>query len=114
MLGFLDWPENIYLGWDDDPTQGTSNPALINSNWNQELVVSYLGYFADIVNTSISYATNINKTGTWAFNLSYFNYGGEIESYDEEGFFQALVSIKEYAFSVGYAMQFGAFSRSKC
>ena len=90
---------NITSGW-DDPTQGTSNPALINSNWNQELVVSYLGYFADIVNTSISYATNINKTGTWAFNLSYFNYG-EIESYDEEGFFQALVSIKRVCFFCG-------------
>lgn len=99
---------NITSGW-DDPTQVTSNPALINSNWNQELVVSYLGYFANVSNTSVSYATDIKNTGTWAFNLSYFNYG-EIESYDEAGFLQGLVSVKEYAFSAGYAMQFGAFS----
>lgn len=99
---------NITSGW-NDPTQVTSNPALINSDWNQELAISYLGYLAGISNTSLTYANDIKNTGTWAFNLSYFNYG-EIESFDAEGFSLGMVSVKEYAFSVGHAMQFGAFS----
>lgn len=99
---------NITSGW-NDPTQVTSNPALINSDWNQEFALSYLSYLAGISNTSLTYANDIKNTGTWVFNLSYFNYG-EIEGFDPEGVALGLVSVKEYAFSVGHAMQFGAFS----
>ena len=99
---------NITSGW-NDPAQVTSNPALINGNWNQELVIGYLNYFAGISNTSVTYTNDIKGTGPWAFNLTYFNYG-EIESFDEEGFAQGTFSVKEYAFSIGHSMQFGAFS----
>jgi len=99
---------NITSGW-DDLTQLSSNPALINSIWEQQAAVSYLGYFADINNTSVSYANNVKQMGTWAFNLSYFNYG-RFDSYDEQGGYLGEVSAKDYALSIGYAMQFGVFS----
>ncbi|WP_422008405.1 type IX secretion system protein PorQ [Roseivirga pacifica] len=99
---------NITSGW-NDPTQFTANPALINANWNKQVVISRLGYFADISNTAVTYATEIGDYGTWAFNLSYFNYG-DIESYDENGFLNGEFSVKEYAFTLGHSRQFGAFS----
>lgn len=99
---------NITSGW-DDLTQLSSNPALINQNWEKQAAISYLGYFADINSTSVSYAENIKQTGTWAFNLTYFNYG-KVDSYDDQGAYLGEVSAKDYALSVGYAMQFGAFS----
>ena len=99
---------NITSGW-DDLTQGTSNPALINTDWNQELAVAYLSYFADISNTSVSFASSLKDLGVWNFNLTYFNYG-QIESYDQQGALQGELSVKEYAFSIGYAKEFGAFS----
>lgn len=99
---------NITSGW-QDPSQLTSNPALINSSWNEAFAISYLNYLAGISNTSVTYAADIKQTGTWAFNLSYFNYG-EIESFDEQGFTLGKVNVKEYAFAVGHSIQFGAFA----
>ena len=99
---------NLTSGW-DDLTQFTSNPAFISNEWEQKASISYLNYFADIDNTSISYANKLKTLGTVAFNLSYFNYGA-FDSYDEQGGFLGEASAKDYALSVGYAMQFGVFS----
>lgn len=99
---------NITSGW-DDLTQLSSNPALINNAWERQASISYLGYFADINNTSLTYANQLKNAGTFAFGLSYFNYG-TIDSFDEQGAYLGEVSAKDYALSVGYAMQFGAFS----
>jgi hypothetical protein len=99
---------NITSGW-DDPTQFNSNPALINASWKQQAGLSYLGYFADVSSTNLTYANELNNKGVFAFGLNYFNYG-KFDSYDEQGAYLGEFSAKDYAFSVGYAIQFGPFS----
>jgi len=99
---------NITSGW-DDLTQLSSNPALINVQWQQQAAISYLSYFADINSTSLFYANQVKQAGTFAFGLTYFNYG-KVDSYDEQGAYLGEVSPKDYAFTVGYSKRFGAFS----
>lgn len=99
---------NITSGW-YDPGQVNSNPALLNDTMQHQLVVSRLGYFADISNTSLTYVTPIKKFGAWAFHLDYLNYG-DIQSFDEAGFLNGDFSVSEYAFSVANSQVFGPFS----
>ena len=99
---------NITSGW-YDPGQIISNPALLNKEMEQQLVISRLGYFADISNTSLTYVTSLEKYGTWAFHLDYLNYG-DIQSFDEVGFLSGEFSVNEYAFAVSNSQVFGAFS----
>ena len=99
---------NITSGW-NDPGQITSNPALLNDSIRNQLVVSRLGYFADITNTSLTFVPDINKYGSWAFQLDYLNYG-DIQSFDEQGFLNGDLSINEYAFTVSNSQVFGPFS----
>ncbi|MBO3699035.1 type IX secretion system protein PorQ [Roseivirga sp. E12] len=98
---------NITSGW-YDPSQITSNPAILNDTMQHQLVISRLGYFADISNTSLTYVTPIKKYGTWAFHLDYLNYG-DIQSFDEAGFLNGDFSVNEYAFSVTNSQEFGPF-----
>lgn len=98
---------NLTSGW-DDPGMLPSNPALLNSHWHNQLVIDRLGYFANIAQTSVSYARNIEKTGLWAVNLTYLNYG-TIESYDENGFLTGDFKAAEFVFGVSHSMAFGPF-----
>ncbi len=99
---------NVTSGW-EDPGQVISNPALINSEMVNQLVISRLGYFADIANTSLTYVSEVGKYGTWAFHLDYLSYG-DIQSFDEEGFLNGAFSVNEYALSIGNSQVFGPFS----
>lgn len=99
---------NLTSGW-DDAAQGIYNPAMLNSAMHNRLVVSRLGYFADIANTSVSYFRNFEKYGIWSLNVGYLNYG-DIESYDENGFLNGNYKAHEYVVSVGNSQQFGPFS----
>ena len=99
---------NLTSGW-DDLAQAIYNPALLGSGMHNRLVVSRLAYFADIANTSVSYARNFENYGTWSLNVGYLNYG-EIDSYDEDGFLNGNYKVHEYVVSVGNSQQFGAFS----
>lgn len=99
---------NITTGW-EDLTQLSSNPALINALWNQQLAVGYLGYFADVNQTSVSYAHQLSGSGLWAANLTYFNYG-DFDAYDAQGNFIGEQQAKDYALSIGKSMSFGPFA----
>ncbi len=98
---------NITSGW-YDPAQSSANPAMLNDTMQHQLVISRLGYFADIANTSLTYVTPIKKSGIWAFHLDYLSYG-DIQSFDEAGFLNGDFSVNEYAFSVGNSQAFGPF-----
>lgn len=98
---------NITSGW-SDPGMLNANPALLNTDWHNQLVINRLGYFADIAQTSVTYARNFDKAGLWAADLNYLNYG-TIESYDENGFLNGEFTAAEFAFGVSHAMAFGPF-----
>ena len=97
---------NITSGW-LDPAMIHTNPALLNPEWNKQVVLSRLGYFADIGQTSLVYARELNS-GTWAVGMSYLDYG-DIQSFDNEGFLNGEFTIAEYAFTLSYAKAFGPF-----
>lgn len=97
---------NITSGW-KDAAMVSSNPALLNAAWDKQLIINRLGYFADIGQTSITYAREL-KSGVWALNLAFLDYG-DIQSFDNEGFLNGEFSISEYAFSLSHARAFGPF-----
>lgn len=99
---------NLSSGW-DDAAQAIYNPALLGSEMHNRMVVSRLGYFADIANTSVSYFRNFERYGIWSINVGYLNYG-DVESYDEEGFLNGNYKVHEYVVSIGNSQQFGPFS----
>ena len=92
----------------EDPAQAVNNPAFLGSGMNNRLVISRLGYFADISNTSISYFRDFEEYGTWALNIGYLNYG-DLQSFDENGFLNGSFRVHEYVISVGNSHQFGPF-----
>lgn len=98
---------NITSGW-QDPGVLASNPALLNSEWQNKLAINRLGYFADISQTSLSYARNLEKAGIWALNLTYLDYG-TIQSRDENGFLNGEFKAAEYAFGLSHSIAFGPF-----
>lgn len=97
---------NITSGWEDVAVIG-SNPALLNESWHNKLAINRLGYFADINQTSLSYARTL-KSGVWAVNLAYFDYG-EIESFDAVGFPNGQFEAAEFALAVSHSRAFGPF-----
>jgi hypothetical protein len=99
---------NITSGF-DDPAMVSSNPAFINPEWHNRLVVNWLDYFADISQYSVTYSREFEKLGVWTANLSYMDYG-EFEQYDDVGFALGTFNVAEYVFSVSHSKQFGAFS----
>lgn len=98
---------NITSGW-NDPTQVSSNPALLTDTLRNQMVISRLGYFADISQTSLSYVTEFEKYGTWGFHLDYLNYG-DIQSFDEAGFLNGDFRVNEYTFRLSNSRAFGPF-----
>lgn len=99
---------NLTSGW-GDVAQAIYNPAFLDKEMHNRLVVSRLGYFSDIANTSVSYVRTFEKYGTWSLNVGYLNYG-EVESYDEDGFLNGDFKVHEYVVSIGNSQQFGPFS----
>ena len=99
---------NITSGW-QDPTQISSNPALLNNAMTNQLVIHRLGYFADIAQTSLNFVQPSEKLGNIAFGLDYLSYG-DIQSFDENGFLNGDFNINEYVFRVSNSKEFGAFS----
>jgi hypothetical protein len=98
---------NITSGW-NDPGMITSNPSLLNMEWENKLAINRLGYFADINQTSLNYSKNFEKAGLWAINLSYLDYG-TIEGRDENGFLNGEFTAAEYTFGISHSMIFGPF-----
>jgi len=97
---------NITSGW-LDPAMVNSNPALLNPDWSKQIVLNRLGYFADIGQTSLVYARELNS-GSWALGLNYLDYG-DIQSFDNEGFLNGEFTIAEYAFTLTHSRAFGPF-----
>lgn len=87
---------------DDDITLAYSNPALINSNMNNKLAISYLNYFSDISAGFVSYGQQFKKAGTFVASLQFVNYGNFLET-DAIGNEYGNFSAGDYALIVGWS-----------
>lgn len=87
---------------DNDFNLTYHNPALLNPEMNQDMLVNYVNYFTDINYGYAAYATNLNNKGTFSGGIQYINYGKFIAA-DEKGIVTGEFKAAEYAINLIYA-----------
>ena len=112
FLNISSSPRQLALGgktitnFDYDVSQALYNPAVINSDMDNNLAINFFNYFADITYGSAAYAYTLDNRGnTLHFGVSYINYG-DFEGYNEIGEPTNNFTGNETAISVGYANKF--------
>lgn len=70
--------------YDSDIELGAYNPALINSDMHNDIVLSYVNYYADISHAMVQYGRNFEKLGAFTGSVMYHSYG-KMKYADEEG-----------------------------
>jgi len=96
----------IITNFDYDVSQALYNPAVINSDMDNNLSINFFNYFADITYGSVGYAYTLDNRGnTIHFGISYINYG-DFEGYNENGEPTNNFTGNEASLSVGYANKF--------
>ncbi len=86
-----------------------SNPALLNEEMDRQLSLSYVGYLADIKQSSVAYGFNHDKRGRWAIGLNYLNYGDFVQR-DATGMQEGAFSVNDYTLGLSHARQSDAFT----
>lgn len=80
------------------------NPALLNSEMHNSMVMNYINYFADINFGYVSYAWNKAKWGNLAAGLHYINYG-EFTEADETGTILGSFKAADYSLNLFWSKQ---------
>jgi len=91
----------------DDPLMLLQNPALSDSLESQQLSLSYLGYFAGVSQSNLSYVHEI-KDKLFNFGLSYLDYG-DFQGFDAAGNPTQSFQAREYVVNVGTSHRVGVF-----
>ncbi|WP_375434603.1 type IX secretion system protein PorQ [uncultured Hymenobacter sp.] len=94
---------------DSDPTMFLSNPALLNSEMEGRLALSFVDYVSDIKQSTVAYAFNTEKAGRFGVGLSYLSYGN-FQQYDAAGNALGEFSVNEYSLSVADSYTQGNFT----
>lgn len=84
------------------------NPALLSSSSHQQASLSYSPFYASTHYTTLAYAHEFEKTGTWGFGLQYLSYG-EMEETDAAGNILGTFRANDFAINVAKSWQSGAF-----
>jgi len=87
---------------DNDINMTYHNPALLSNEMNQDLVLNYVNYFADINYGYAAYASNIKNFGIFSGGINYINYGKFIAA-DEKGIVTGEFKAAEYAINLIYS-----------
>lgn len=85
---------------DSDLSLALFNPALLDSNMNNQAVLSYVNYYSDINLGFASYAKNLDSVWNVAAHLQYVSYG-DFDRTDESGAVIGNFSAGDYAFVLG-------------
>ena len=118
VMPFLDLPPSAQLAaWggmspparSSDPTMLFGNPALLNADMDHRLALSYVGYVADIKQSTAAYVFNTAKAGRFGLALTYVNYG-QFESYDAAGNSLGTFGVSEYTAGVSDSYTKGTFT----
>ena len=70
--------------YDSDIQLGIYNPALINSDMHNDVVLSYVNYYADINYGMVQYGRTFNKIGSFVGTVQFHSYG-KMDYADEQG-----------------------------
>jgi len=87
---------------DNDINMTYHNPALLSNEMNQDLVLNYVNYFADINYGYAAYVSNIKNFGIFSGGINYINYGKFIAA-DEKGIVTGEFKAAEYAINLIYS-----------
>ncbi|MGI4884447.1 MAG: type IX secretion system protein PorQ [Janthinobacterium lividum] len=118
VLPFLDLPPGAQLAaWggmnpsarSSDPTMLFGNPALLNADMDHRLALSYVGYVADIKQSTAAYVFNTAKAGRFGLALTYLNYA-DLPSYDAAGNSLGSFVVNEYTAGVSDSYTKGKFT----
>lgn len=96
---------NIVSLYDNDLSIVNSNPANLNSDMNNQVVMSFNSYFANIGQGYFAYSKTWKKIGSFYGGFQFLNYGDFVRT-DEFGNIQGTFSAGDYAFNVGYSRPF--------
>lgn len=87
---------------DNDLNLTYHNPALLNPEMNQDIVLNYINYFTDINYGYAAYATSLKSNGMFSGGIQYINYGNFIAA-DEKGIITGEFKAAEYAINLIYS-----------
>jgi hypothetical protein len=79
------------------------NPALLHEGMNNNFLVNYVNYLADINYGYVSYAPQINLKGNLAFGMNYINYGEFKEATETGELTGNYFKAAEYALHIIYS-----------
>ena len=80
-----------------------SNPSLLNKEMNNEMVLNYSGYFADIRYGYAAYSHSFGKFGNFAAGIHFIDYG-EFIAADETGIITGKFQASEHAFHITWSI----------
>jgi hypothetical protein len=80
------------------------NPALLTSDMDKSLSISYVNYFAGVNYGMSMYSRSFSGKGNFAAGLTYLNYGSFKET-DESGNITGSFSAAEYAMSLIFSRE---------
>ncbi|WP_161890419.1 type IX secretion system protein PorQ [Pontibacter russatus] len=92
-----------------DVSMVAANPALLHAEMDHQLSLSYIGYLADIKQSSVAYAFNTAKHGRWAAGINYLNYGDFVQR-DATGAVEGSFTVNDYMLSLTHARHVEAFT----
>lgn len=90
---------------ESDPSTILQSPSLLDSNMHNNIMLSYVSYFAGIKYASFAYARNYTKIGTFAFGMQRVGYGSFTKT-DETGTIQGSFTASEMAIILTYSRTF--------
>ena len=90
--------KNISI-YDDDLNFAHHNPALLNPDMNNRIILNYINYFAGINFGYAGYAFDKGKYGTFSAGIQYVNYGTFIAA-DETGIITGEFKASDYALNL--------------
>jgi hypothetical protein len=88
--------------FDDDLNIPFHNPALLNDQMHNHIVLNYVDYFAGINYGYASYARSYEGVGNFAAGMHYLNYG-KFQGADETGALTGTFRASDYALNIMYS-----------
>ncbi|MFC2118731.1 type IX secretion system protein PorQ [Bacteroidota bacterium] len=95
---------NLISVKDNDLSLITGNPSLLNAEMDNNILLSYINYFANVNYGLVSYAKDYGKLGTFAVGIQYNNYG-EFVAANPTGVITGEFTSAEYALNISWAKQ---------
>lgn len=91
-----------------DPSMLMVNPALTDSLSSGQISFGYLGYFAGVNQSTVTYVHEIRNRPV-SFGVNYLNYG-DLEGFDPTGNSTGDFQARDYVISVGSSHKVGVFT----